>query len=281
MGDSKKEHSDERLVEPGLGTADPEDPEAPRLVLERLLTIPPYPAICALDIDFGPGHPSCPGTGWFIDPRVMVTAGHCLYNGSFAQSISIYDTDGTKVAHVTPSRDNGGASPPHPPNFFIERSWYNHLDAGASKHDYGAILLKPTDIIGEDQRQHSTIPYTFVEDTELDGAEVTIAGYPRTEPRRMHSDTKKLIRCEETLMFYNAGTIKGQSGSPICVYRGGQQLCGVGIHTGSSAKVGRPQVSSNVGIRITRELEDVLRSLVRAVELGNSDDWVNERWERG
>ncbi|WP_437509950.1 trypsin-like serine peptidase [Sorangium sp. So ce1099] len=221
----------------------------------------------------------------------MLTAGHCLFydvfGARFASSIRIRDASGRKIGPITP-RFNGLSTPRHPLNFFIERSWYDKLDDGASACDYGAILLEPQEIMTDGQHQQSTIPYTSVEDSELRGAQITIAGYPSTlpdesrpDPRWMCSDTKQVTSCDATLIFYKVGTRDGQSGSPICMNRGGQQLCGIGIHTGSADKVHRTDLGLNVGIRFTRELQQELSSLALAVESGSSDDWVNERWERG
>ncbi|WP_437842251.1 trypsin-like serine peptidase [Sorangium sp. So ce1153] len=236
------------------------------------------------------------GTGWFITPRIVITAGHCIYSNSalggtrFAKHIKICDAFGNEIAHPTAAFSQDETIP-YPSNFFVKKSWYEKLDAGASEYDYGAILLKPADI-RSGQLQRSTIPYAFIEDGELDEGQVTvtgyaIAGYPAApddnfppERRRMCSDTKALLGREANLLLYRASTVQGQSGSPVCLIRDGQQVCGIGIHTGYSSKLGRPDApDANVAVRISRDMKAELSTMFEAVESGSGEEWVKERWD--
>ncbi|WP_437757212.1 trypsin-like serine peptidase [Sorangium sp. So ce1389] len=274
----------------------PEDCQAPRQVPITDLSLPPHPAICVLESYFDSSQVSIPGTGWFITPRIVITAGHCLYSNSalggtrFARHIKIFDAFGNQIAHPTAtfSQDE---NIPYSLNFFVRKSWYEKLDAGASEHDYGAILLKPGDITSG-QLQTSTIPYAFIEDSELDEVQVTVTGYaevgypavpddnlPR-ERRRMCHDTKDLLEREANLLFYKAGTVDGQSGSPVCLSRDGQQICGIGIHTGYSSKLGRPGApDANVAVRISQDMKAELSTMFEAVESESAEEWVKERWD--
>ncbi|WP_437534673.1 hypothetical protein WME79_10815 [Sorangium sp. So ce726] len=49
----------------------------------------------------------------------------------------------------------------------------------------------------------------------------------------------------------------------------------VGIHTGFADSGESP---INRGVRVTQEVADTLTSLIREVECGTSDEWINRYW---
>ena len=184
----------------------------------------PYNRIAYLAVTFTTGSGSC--TGWIVGPRLVVTAGHCVYDtatNKWATGITVYPgrngstTYGSRVKY----------------RLFSVTGW---TVSHSSNYDYGAIQIYgatfTTGTFGF--RAASTFPGTF-----------TISGYPGDKPAGTQWRMSGAINSFTTnRLYYTIDTYGGQSGSPI--YQVYNSVCcyGVGIHTNGGT-------TSNSGTRIT------------------------------
>ncbi|MDC3958811.1 glycoside hydrolase family 19 protein [Polyangium jinanense] len=202
----------------------------------------PYRAICALRIT-GVNGGLYVGTGWLIDPRIVVTAGHCVYDcdamGGWASSIEVIPAlDGARrpFGSVVSKR------------FRLVSGW---LEDQSSEYDYGVILLdKPVQL-----NEGFFVP-EVLSTAELKGAQVNIAGYPtdRDAATRMYYQARALKGIGARIVQYDIDTFRGQSGAPVWLTRPDGTRAVIAIHT--SGPYGN--VLLNSGVRITA---DVLASL--------------------
>ncbi|MDI1436389.1 peptidoglycan-binding protein [Polyangium sorediatum] len=207
----------------------------------------PYRAICALRITGANGERYV-GTGWLINPRTVVTAGHCVYDcqamGGWATSIEVIPAlDGTRqpFGSVVAKR------------FRLVSGW---LEDRSPEYDYAAILLDEPVQMNEGFFMPEALP-----PAELEGALVNIAGYPQ-EPdsaTRLYYHARALKDVGGRIVQYDIDTFGGQSGAPVWLTRPNGERVVVAIHT-SGPRAGIPW---NSGLRITTA---VLASLRRWAE---------------
>ena len=113
------------------------------------------------------------GTGWFIRPRTLVTAGHCVY----INQSGVPGRDGwVRSIEVMPGRDAttlpfGAVTSTE---FWTVQGW---IDDGDENYDYGAIIV-PTPV-GETV---GNFGFGVLSDDELDGAVAQHRGYPGDKP---------------------------------------------------------------------------------------------------
>ncbi|MEI6137077.1 MAG: trypsin-like peptidase domain-containing protein [Chloroflexota bacterium] len=167
-------------------------------------------AIAQLEIQFGNVTGTC--TGFFIGPRTLATAGHCLYRTDMGQATSIA---------VSPGR-NGINYPIRTINALrwkVAPDWNGRrLDVS----DYGMITL-PADVTG-------ITPFKLVlaSDSELNGAAVSSAGYPFDHADQQWSFTGVITGVGSHEVFYNVATAEGASGSPLRLTSGqGRDVAGI------------------------------------------------------
>ncbi|MCE7904718.1 MAG: serine protease [Anaerolineae bacterium CFX3] len=180
----------------------------------------PNRAIAYLVVKFPSGTGSC--TGWFIGPRTVITAGHCVYDAStnkWATSITVY-----------PGRN--GASAPYGSTtshrLFSVSGWTSSHNPS---YDYGAIQTKAAKgntvgWFGYRWQASNAFPGNF-----------TVKGYPGDKPSGQQWFMSGPVTHVNTYRFwYNIDTYGGQSGSPFYQWWTGSgctKNCyyGVGIHT--------------------------------------------------
>lgn len=237
------------------------DPEAPALRVEtdaanavvagsptrsrvRDTTVHPYRAIASLIITIRDGS-RWAGTGFFVNPRTVVTAGHCLWirNGSDTQKGPV------KSIEVIPARD-GDTKPlgdAVSEEFRSPSQWNDH---GLSNYDYGVILLK------EPFRQ-PIAPFGLgvYTDAELSAVTANISGYPtkgllpeEKGTQWFHSRKVKVPMARR--IFYETDTSEGQSGAPVWRIVNHRRFA-FAIHTLGGAM-------TNAGTRITAEVHAAL-----------------------
>jgi glutamyl endopeptidase len=178
------------------------------------------------------------GTGWFISPRTLVTAGHCV----FIQHSGIPGRDGwVKKIQVMPGRR--GTEVPFgaitATEFWSVKGWG---EKGLENYDYGAIILPSA--FPQDLGHYG---FGSFADAELLASTANIAGYPGDKPKgTLWYDNRKVGSVNPDKVFYAADTAGGQSGAAVYVLREGQRI-GVAIHTygGNTANSGT-RISSQV-----------------------------------
>ena len=113
------------------------------------------------------------GTGWFIGPRTLVTAGHVVY----IKNSGVPGRDGwVRRIQVMPGR-NGNALPYGSVTTANLRSVTGWTSSGNAEYDYGAILL-PTDL----GRSTGWFGFGACNDATLMSSTVNISGYPGDKP---------------------------------------------------------------------------------------------------
>ena len=177
------------------------------------------------------------GTGWFISPRTLVTAGHCVYIRGDEPARNGW----VKKIQVMPGRN--GAELPFgaisATEFWSVKGWG---DEGREVYDYGAIILPAA--FAQDLGSYG---FGVFDDASLLSSVVNIAGYPGDKERgTQHYDHREVGSVNADKVFYAADTAGGQSGA--CVYRfhEGQRVA-VAIHAygGGTANSGT-RISSQV-----------------------------------
>jgi glutamyl endopeptidase len=203
----------------------------------------PWRCICSLLITANTGAQYI-GTGWLVSPRLVLTAGHCVY---------MADENGwASQIEVIPGR-NAGERPFGSAISRDLRSVSGWTQDNDSNCDYGAIILPPDKRYGE---QLGWFGYATRDDDYLKSITVNLAGYP--------GDGGKVGQAVDGSQWYNFRAIKevmdrqvsyeidtygGQSGAPVWEMTSNGSRYGVGIHTWGTSVV-------NGATRITREVFD-------------------------
>lgn len=245
---------------PGYGAGEP-DAAAGAFPLERVFggddrtlvpstTDAPWRWSAALRIRPRDGANPFVGTGWFVGPRTLITAGHCVYmhdHGGFAESVEVIPgLDGTKRPFGSiVSRDLKSVS-----------GWTAKRN---SDFDYGAIVLPQPVNLG-------AFAFAAVPEELLVSADLNISGYPydRDKATRHYFHARRIVRVSKRRLYYHIDTYGGQSGSAawITISRDAAAQLGiasseervrvvVAVHSGGS-------MLFNYATRIT---EDVVQNL--------------------
>ena len=147
------------------------------------------------------------GTGWFISPRTLITAGHCVY----IKGSGVPGRDGwVKSITVIPGR-NGTSMPfgsATSKDFRSVTGWTNN---GDENFDYGAIII-PTPL-------GSTVGFFgfgVYSDNDLRASVANIAGYPGDKPSGTQwFHARQVTNVNAQKVFYDVDTMGGQSGAPV------------------------------------------------------------------
>lgn len=230
-----KEELDLPALDGGMSTESVIGPDGRTQILNT--TTYPNRAIAWLVITF-PNNAMGTCSGWFIGPRSVATAGHCVYSsidGGWAKAIKIY-----------PGR-NGATAPYGVTNkhrLFSVTGWTvsaNH------EYDYGVIQTK--DALG------NLVGFfgTSWQSSNTFAGSYTIRGYPGDKTSgTMWSMAGGIPVAQIRKLYYSMDTFGGQSGSPV--YKVQNSVCcyGVGVHAYGAMLIGG--VPYNSATRITQEV---------------------------
>jgi len=180
------------------------------------------------------------GTGWFIGPHTLMTAGHVVH----IKNSGVQGRDGwVKKIVVMPGR-NGATLPYGSVTSSSFRSVTGWTTSGDENYDYGAILL-PT----QTGNTVGWFGFGVYSDADLTASTGNISGYPGDKPGGTQwYDSHKIASVNSRKVFYDIDTAGGQSGS--AVYRIiGSNRYGIAIHAYGGA-------TTNSGTRIVKPVFD-------------------------
>lgn len=177
------------------------------------------------------------GTGWFIGPHTLVTAGHCV----FIHAPGTLRHGWVRSIQVMPGR-NGAVLPfgsITSTEFRAVGGWTSSPDP---EFDYGAIII-PTEL-GETV---GGFGFGVFSDDELVGSDVAVSGYPGDKPAGTQwTDGRTVASVGPRKVFYALDTAGGQSGSAVYRVEGGEYTA-VAVHAYGGT-------TANSGTRITQDV---------------------------
>jgi V8-like Glu-specific endopeptidase len=228
----------------------------------------PFNAVCRVERDFGDGRiTGC--TGFLVGPRLVLTAGHCVY--SPARRVLGHPAT-PRAIHVVPGQADATRKPF---GRVAALRWLAHrryLRAAARPFDVGLIEL------AEEVRDVPPFRLHTPSDAELRRMRqrrlVHISGYPGDKPRGTQwQHEERLDRATRRDLFYSVDTCPGHSGAPVWVERWpGTGRSVVGIHTAGprphaggpwGCRPGVPMAPAghvNRGVRMIAELATAVRA---------------------
>lgn len=229
----------------GLPAGTPESAAAEAIILAddrvRVMdtTVNPFRWLCRLEITASTGSKWL-GTGWFIAPGVIVTAGHCVYmhnHGGWVQSIAVHVGQNETIVQRSITATQ----------FATTRGWAERRDA---TNDYGVIFVSAGG--------QGYFGYGVLGDTLISGALGNITGYPQDKPAgSLWGHTKQMQPPTSKNLFYEIDTFGGMSGAPVVIWDG-QDYVAIGIHNYGDT-------TANSASRIT---EEVFRNFERWKSFG-------------
>jgi V8-like Glu-specific endopeptidase len=161
------------------------------------------------------------GTGWFIGPHTVMTAGHVVY----IKNSGVPGRDGwVKRIQVMPGR-NGSTLPYGSVTSSNFRSVTGWTGSGDQNYDYGAIIL-PTNL----GNTVGWFGFGVYSDADLVASTGNISGYPGDKPSGTQwYDARRIASVNSRKVYYDIDTAGGQSGSAVYrIVNGGRY--GVAIH---------------------------------------------------
>ena len=149
------------------------------------------------------------GTAWFISPRTLVTAGHCVYIKNSGKP----ERDGwVKNIQVMPGRnaDNLPFGAVTATQFWSVKGW---IESGDENFDYAAIII-PAEL----GKKTGWLGIATLSDASLQTAKANIAGYPGDKDTgTLWYDKQVIASVNPNKVFYDIDTAGGQSGAAVYV----------------------------------------------------------------
>ncbi len=178
------------------------------------------------------------GTGWFIGPHTVMTAGHCVFirnSGSAARDGWVRSID------VMPGR-NGSSLPYGTVRSSSFRSVTGWTNSGDQNFDYGCIIL-PTEL----GNSVGWFGFGAYSDSDLRASVGNISGYPGDKPSGTQwYHARRITSVNSRKVYYDIDTFGGQSGSAVYRIINGARY-GVAIHAYGGS-------TSNSGTRIVTQV---------------------------
>lgn len=193
----------------------------------------PWRMICQLIITRGDGRRSrC--TGWFISPRTVMTAGHCVYShtgGGWAKSIEVIPG---MNGRFRPFGSADGTS------FRSVKGWTKRRK---STHDYGCIILPKSAPLGA---KTGWWGFANLSSRSLKKLLANNSGYAGDKPfGTQWYNAGRITRVTSRRLYYMLDTAGGHSGSPTWRYSKGKRHA-IGIHAYGGCPNKSTRISSSV-----------------------------------
>ncbi len=174
------------------------------------------------------------GTGWFIGPHTLVTAGHVVH----IKNSGVPGRDGWARRITVMAGRNAASLPYGSVTSTSFRSVFGWTSSGDENYDYGAIIL-PTDL----GLTTGWFGFGVWSDADLGGVMANISGYPGDKPSGTQwYHARRVTSVNPRKVFYDVDTAGGQSGSTVYRIINGSRY-GVAVHAYGGA-------TSNSGTRI-------------------------------
>jgi V8-like Glu-specific endopeptidase len=182
------------------------------------------------------------GTGWFIGPSTLVTAGHVVH----IKNSNVPGRDGwVKSIAVMPGR-NGSTLPYGSVTSTSFRSVTGWTVNGDQNYDYGVIRIPTT--LGS---RTGWFGFGVYPDAELVAALGNISGYPGDKPAGTQwYDSHQVASVDARKVYYDIDTMGGQSGSAVYRIKDGKRIA-IAVHAYGGGV-------TNSGTRITKPVYDNL-----------------------
>lgn len=147
------------------------------------------------------------GTGWFIGPHTLMTAGHVVY----IKNSGVDGRDGfVRSIKVMPGR-NGTTLPYGSVTSSNLRTVKGWADNGDEEHDYGAIILD-TDL----GATTGWLGFGVYNDATLTSSVGNVSGYPGDKPSGTQwYAARRIASVAARKVYYDIDTFGGQSGSAV------------------------------------------------------------------
>jgi glutamyl endopeptidase len=203
----------------------------------------PWRCVCSLLMTANTGAQYL-GTGWLVGPRIVLTAGHCVFMAD----------EGGWVTQIEVIPGRNGVDRPYGSAVSREfRSVSGWTQDNDSDYDYGAILLPADARFGE---QLGWFGYASRGDDYLRGVTLNLSGYPgdggkagsQVDGTQWYA-SRGVRDVLDKQITYEIDTFGGQSGAPVWELGSDGSRYGVAIHT-----FGTPV--NNGGTRITGDVFD-------------------------
>lgn len=199
----------------------------------------PWRCVALLEITYSSGAPGR-GTGWFIGPRTLVTAAHCLHDEFHGAARRILVSPGYRA----------GTRPYPYGKYAVAGSYFN--PAWRKSHDprldFALIYLKQSPGVGY-------FGFAAAPESNLRRVIVNITGYPEDKPLTQYFDSGRIYDADKNFIYHHIDTNAGQSGGPV-FWTDRNQRIGLGIHTYGSRRINKAR-------RITPPLVDIFKKLAR------------------
>lgn len=200
----------------------------------------PFNNICFITSAAGNGYRSI-GTGFFVSPRVIITAAFNVHpgpGGDFFNSFDVYPARNGRPDKLTAAVRVETTS-----------EWVN---SGAQEHCFGVLIL--------DEDVEGVVPLQLgVLDTgELERAFLNVVGYPGDEVNLvvdhapMYSLSGRVRQVSPQEIYHDASTTGGMGGAPLILVTNDNEVQVLGIHTFGEA----PNQPFKKAVRITDSVKD-------------------------